>query len=315
MSKLSQRHITDIQSLTLSDIHHIFSLATELKRKYKNNESYPLLSSTTVATLFYEHSTRTTLSFQVATQRLHAHLCTLPLSTSSMGKGETLEDTVYSIDAMGIQYIIIRHPDSNMLERCTKITMDSHIINAGSGTKSHPTQSLLDVFTIKENLEKKGKDLRDITIAIAGDIKHSRVAKSNILLFQKLGVKKITLVGPENFIPYDWIKSLDKITIQVENNYDAVIQGIDVLFILRLQKEKWAMEQKEIIEQYYNTYGLSIQRYQSMKNESLILHPGPANHKVEISSDVLSKDRSLYKHQIYNGVFVRMSILLALDSR
>lgn len=290
-------HLIDTKQLTKNDILRLFKLATA----FKNNPwQTDVLKNKTIATLFFETSTRTRCSFELAAKRLGAIVINLDLARSSTQKGETVLDTVLTLEAMQIDGFIIRHQEENLCQFIADhLKTPTVIINAGNGRQSHPSQALLDAFTIQEYKS----NFADLTIALVGDIRHSRVAHSNIHCLQTLGVKDLRLVGPKNFLP-DVDLNCERFT-----DFNKGIVNADVIMMLRIQKER--MESSEIpdAETYTNHYGLTAEKLALAKPNALVLHPGPINRGVEITDDVADGIQSVILKQVQNGVFMRQAIL------
>jgi aspartate carbamoyltransferase catalytic subunit len=259
--------------------------------------------------LFFEDSTRTKSSFSLAGQRLSADILDFSVSTSSVSKGETLRDTARTIEAMGVDVMIIRHKSSgapHLLARSVKCS----VINAGDGSHEHPTQGLLDLFTMREHFSAVGRTLnafKDLRVAIVGDIANSRVARSNIHGLAKLGAK-ITLVGPATLVPGD-MKKLYPDQISISHDLDATLPNVDVVNMLRIQFERLASSQFPSVREYSRFFGLSRERLAKAKPEILVLHPGPMNRGLEINTDVADGKNSVILEQVTNGLAVRMAVL------
>lgn len=271
----------------------------------------PALRGKTVATVFFEKSTRTRLSFEMAAKRLSADTLTFDLSSSSVAKGESLRDTIETIDALGVDAIVMRHHSSGAAVQASRWVQAS-IINAGDGQHEHPTQALLDAFTLRGALRARGhlgiEDLSGIRVAIVGDILHSRVARSNVLALSALGAT-VTLVGPKALLPVctdGW--PIDA----VGTDLDAVLGGVDVCYVLRIQNERMVDAGLTDLREYRRDFGLTVERADVLGNDALIMHPGPLNRGVEIDSDVADRENSLIRAQVRNGVPVRMAVLFRL---
>jgi aspartate carbamoyltransferase catalytic subunit len=263
----------------------------------------PALRGKTVVSLFYEDSTRTRLSFESAAKRLSADTMTFSVSTSSVKKGESLRDTVQTIDAMGIDAIVVRHGAAGAPNRVAEWTGAS-VINAGDGSHEHPTQALLDAFTLRRH---RGPSLDGCRVAIVGDIKHSRVARSDVKAFHALGCK-LTLVGPPTLMP----ERLDGWPVAVSHDLDDVLAETDVVYLLRIQRERINDALFPSIREYASNWGLSTERAARLKPDTLIMHPGPMNRGIEIAGEVADSTRSLVTEQVANGVAVRMAVLWSL---
>jgi aspartate carbamoyltransferase catalytic subunit len=263
----------------------------------------PALRGKTVVSLFYEDSTRTRLSFESAAKRLSADTMTFSVSTSSVKKGESLRDTVQTIDAMGIDAIVVRHGAAGAPNRVAEWS-GANVINAGDGSHEHPTQALLDAFTLRRH---RGPSLDGCRVAIVGDIKHSRVARSNVKALHGLGCK-LTLVGPPTLMP----ERLDGWPVAVSHDLDDVLAETDVVYLLRIQRERINDALFPSIREYAANWGLSVERAARLKPDTLIMHPGPMNRGIEIAGEVADSTRSLVTEQVANGVAVRMAVLWSL---
>ncbi|MCU1426948.1 MAG: aspartate carbamoyltransferase [Actinomycetia bacterium] len=263
----------------------------------------PALRGKTVVSLFYEESTRTRLSFETAAKRLSADTMTFSVSTSSVKKGESLLDTVHTIEAMGIDGIVVRHPCAGAPHRVASWSQAS-VVNAGDGRHEHPTQALLDAFTLRRH---RGPSLDGCRIAIVGDVKHSRVARSNVKLFDALGCE-VTFVGPPTLMP----ERLDGWPATVSYDLDDALVDIDVVYLLRIQRERIGQALFPSVREYAARYGLTSERASRLKPDTLVMHPGPLNRGVEIAADVADSTRSLITEQVANGVAVRMAVLWSL---
>jgi aspartate carbamoyltransferase catalytic subunit len=263
----------------------------------------PALRGKTVVSLFYEDSTRTRLSFETAAKRMGADTMTFGVATSSVKKGESLLDTVQTIEAMGIDAIVVRHSAAGAPHRVAAWTSAS-VVNAGDGCHEHPTQALLDAFTLRRH---RGPSLDGCRVAIVGDVKHSRVARSNIKAFDALGCE-LTLVGPPTLMP----ERLDGWPVRVAYELDEVLPDIDVVYLLRIQQERIGEALFPSIREYATRWGLTAERAARLKPDTLVMHPGPMNRGVEIAGVVADSARSLVTEQVTNGVAVRMAVLWTL---
>ena len=298
-----ERHIRSIDDLGRSGIEEILTLSDHFHEvSTRRIPKVPALRGKTIALLFYEDSTRTRLSFETASKRLSADSLNFSIGSSSVKKGESLRDTVETISAMGVDAIVVRHGSAGvpwLLPRWT----DAAVINAGDGSHEHPTQALLDCYTIRNRLgELDGK-----RITIVGDIRHSRVARSNVKAFLSLGAS-VTLVAPKTLMPFN----TDDWGVETTDQFDSVIGDSDVLYMLRMQLERQQKSFVPSLREYAKEYGLSNSRAQSMKPESLIMHPGPMNRGVEVSSNIKEHPNSVVNDQVANGVIIRMSALYYL---
>ncbi len=263
----------------------------------------PALRGKTVVSLFYEESTRTRISFETAAKRLGSDTMTFSVGTSSVKKGESLLDTVQTIEAMGIDAIIVRHSSAGTPHRVASWTSAS-VVNAGDGCHEHPTQGLLDAFTLRRH---RGPSLDGCRVAIVGDVKHSRVARSNIKAFDALGCE-LTLVGPPTLMP----ERLDGWPVRVAYDLDDVLPDIDVVYLLRIQHERIGEALFPSIREYATRWGLTEERAARLKPDTFVMHPGPMNRGVEIAGVVADSARSLVTEQVTNGVAVRMAVLWTL---
>ena len=298
-----ERHIRSIDDLGRSGIEEILTLSDHFHEvSTRRIPKVPALRGKTIALLFYEDSTRTRLSFETASKRLSADSLNFSIGSSSVKKGESLRDTVETISAMGVDAIVVRHGSAGvpwLLPRWT----DAAVINAGDGSHEHPTQALLDCYTIRNKLG----DLDGKRITIVGDIRHSRVARSNVKAFLSLGAS-VTLVAPKTLMPFN----TDDWGVETTDQFDSVIGESDVLYMLRMQLERQQKSFVPSLREYAKEYGLSNSRAQSMKPESLIMHPGPMNRGVEVSSNIKEHPNSVVNDQVANGVIIRMSALYYL---
>jgi aspartate carbamoyltransferase catalytic subunit len=270
----------------------------------------PALRGRTVATVFLEPSTRTRLSFETAAKRLSADVMTFTVATSSSLKGESLRDTVETIDAMGVDAMVLRHQSSGAPLRVTNWVRSS-VINGGDGTHEHPTQALLDCFTIREAIARRSgevpTDLSGLRIAIVGDIKHSRVARSNVLAFSALGAE-VVLVAPPTLLP----ASLDGWPVKATGDLDEVLGSVDVVYLLRIQSERLGEVLLPSLSEYHWRYGLTVERAAMLRSEAIVMHPGPMIRGLEIAPEVADLPASVVTRQVRNGVLVRMAVLFHL---
>ena len=270
----------------------------------------PALRGKTVVSLFYEESTRTRLSFEMAAKRLSADTMNFAVSSSSVKKGESLKDTCQTIEAMGVDALVVRHSSAGVPWQVAS-WVDCSVINAGDGWHEHPTQALLDCYTIRgrHRLRAGTQDssLDGMRIAVVGDVKHSRVARSNVLAFSLLGAE-VTIVAPPTLLP----PSLDGWPVEVSSDLDAVLPKADVVYLLRMQAERQSEALLPSLREYTARYGLTKERVRLMPEDALVMHPGPMNRGVEIASDVADLPRSVITRQVANGVAVRMAVLFLL---
>jgi aspartate carbamoyltransferase catalytic subunit len=304
---LSTKHLLGIKDLQTEDIQLILSTATQFKEVLQRPvKKVPTLRDVTIVNLFYENSTRTRISFELAERRLSADVVNFTVSNSSAAKGETLLDTVNNILSMKVDMVVMRHSASGAPHYLSK-HIDAPIINAGDGINEHPTQALLDAFSMQEQLGK----IAGLKVAIIGDIMHSRVALSNIYLLKKMGAE-VMVSGPPTLIPTYLKEALD---IQVEYNIDKALAWCDVANVLRIQLERQNQPLFSSLREYNLAYGISKARLQKLNKEILIMHPGPINRGVEMDSDVADGQQSIILDQVENGVAVRMACLYLLTGR
>jgi len=303
------RHLLSINDLTVQQAHEILTTAYELDRVSDGQiKKLPTLRGRTIVNLFFEDSTRTRISFESAAKRLSADVINFSAKGSSVSKGESLKDTAQTLQAMGADGVIIRHNASGAAQRLADSGwISASVINAGDGTHEHPTQALLDSYTIARNFERENYDLSGLTIGIVGDILHSRVARSNALLLRKLGASVI-LIAPPTLIPV----GAESWGATISYSFDDVIENLDVVMTLRIQHERMSNFFFPSLQEYSRGYGLDDSRLSRMKASAVIMHPGPMNRGVEISSSAADSNQSLVLRQVTNGVFVRMAVLYHL---
>jgi aspartate carbamoyltransferase catalytic subunit len=306
VNSLSVDHLLGIKGLTAGDIELIFSTAENFKEVLNRPiKKVPSLRDITVANVFFENSTRTKLSFELAEKRLSADVVNFASSSSSVKKGETLIDTVNNILAMKVDMVVMRHPNPGAPHFLAK-HIDARVINAGDGTHEHPTQALLDAFSIREKLgEVRGKK-----VVIVGDILHSRVALSNIYCLQLLGAE-VMICGPRTLIP----KYAHTLGVKVEYDLKKALEWCDVANMLRIQLERQDMAYFPSLREYTMQYGLDKDLFDSIKKEIVVMHPGPVNRGVEISSEIADSENSIILQQVENGVAIRMAILYLLAGK
>ncbi|MDG2062842.1 MAG: aspartate carbamoyltransferase catalytic subunit [Flavobacteriaceae bacterium] len=306
MKALSVSHLLGIKYLKIQDINLIFETAKHFKEVINRPiKKVPSLRDITIANLFFENSTRTKLSFELAEKRLSADVLNFSANQSSLKKGETLVDTVNNILAMKVDMIVIRHPNPGAAHFLSK-QVDSCIINAGDGTHEHPSQALLDAFSLQEKFgELVGK-----RIAIVGDVLHSRVALSNIYALKMLGAE-VSVCAPKSLIP----KHIDSLGVKISTDLSKTLKWCDALNILRVQNERMDLNYFPSTREYTQNFGLTSKRLKAVKKEIVILHPGPINRGVEISSEVADSDQSIILDQVENGVAIRMAIIYLLASK
>jgi aspartate carbamoyltransferase catalytic subunit len=306
MNNLSVEHLTGIKDLTAEDIELIFKTADSFKEVINRPiKKVPSLRDITIANLFFENSTRTKLSFELAEKRLSADIVNFSASGSSVKKGETLVDTVNNILSMKVDLVVMRHPNPGAASFLSK-KIGAKVINAGDGTHEHPTQALLDSYSIREKLGSvKGKK-----VVIVGDILHSRVALSNIYCLQKQGAE-VMVCGPLNLIP----KNMKDIGVKVSNNLKEALEWCDVANMLRIQLERQDETFFPSLREYAMLFGLNKEILDSLSKKIVVMHPGPINRGVEITSDVADSDQSIILQQVENGVAIRMAVIYLLASK
>ncbi|PCJ23825.1 MAG: aspartate carbamoyltransferase [Flavobacteriales bacterium] len=306
MNKLSVNHLLGIKYLTKADINLIFETADHFKEVINRPiKKVPSLRDITIANLFFENSTRTKLSFEIAEKRLSADILNFSSSSSSVTKGETLIDTVNNILSMKVDMVVMRHPNPGAADFLSK-HVDAKIINAGDGAHEHPTQALLDSFSIREKYD----DLKGKNVVIVGDIIHSRVALSNIFCLKKLGAN-VRVCGPLTLIP----KHIASLGVEVMTNLKDALNWCDVAMMLRIQLERQNMKFFPSLREYSMQYGLDKQLLDSLDKEITVMHPGPINRGVEITSDVADSKQSIILEQVQNGVAIRMAVLYLLAGK
>jgi len=306
MSNLSVDHLLGIKYLKKSDIELIFKTADNFKKIINQPiKKVPSLRDITIANLFFEDSTRTKLSFELAEKRLSADVINFASGSSSVKKGETLLDTVNNILAMKVDMIVLRHPNPGASVFLSR-NVDAKIVNAGDGTHEHPTQALLDTYSIRE----KHGEVRDKRIVIIGDILHSRVALSNIYCLQKLGAE-VKVCGPSSLMP----KHLDSLGVTHFSNLKKALEWCDIANVLRIQLERQDVNYFPSLREYSMLYGIDKKILDSLNKEITIMHPGPINRGVELSSDVADSKHAIILDQVENGVAVRMAVLFLLAGK
>lgn len=306
MDNLSVDHLIGIEHLTTRDIEIIFQTADRFKEVINRPiKKVPSLRDTTIANVFFENSTRTKLSFELAEKRLSADVVNFSASSSSVTKGETLVDTVNNILSMKVDMVVMRHPNPGAAKFLSE-RVNAKVINAGDGTHEHPTQALLDAYSIREKLgEVEGKK-----VVIVGDILHSRVALSNIYALQKLGAE-VMVCGPTTLIP----KYIHELGVKVEHNLRKALEWCDVANMLRIQLERQDIQYFPSLREYTMLYGLDKKLLDSLSKEIVVMHPGPINRGVEITSDVADSKQSIILNQVENGVAIRMAVIYLLASK
>jgi aspartate carbamoyltransferase catalytic subunit len=306
MNNLSVDHLIGIKDLTREDIELIFSTADSFKEVINRPiKKVPSLRDITIANLFFENSTRTRLSFELAEKRLSADVVNFSAASSSVKKGETLIDTVNNILSMKVDMVVMRHPNPGAAKFLSE-RIGAKVVNAGDGTHEHPTQALLDAFSIREALGAvEGKK-----VVIVGDILHSRVALSNIYCLQKLGAE-VMVCGPTTLIP----KYINELGVKVEHNLRKALEWCDVANMLRIQLERQEIKYFPSLREYSMQFGLNKELLDSLPKEIIVMHPGPINRGVEITSDVADSKQSIILQQVENGVAIRMAVIYLLASK
>ncbi|HKY78243.1 MAG TPA: aspartate carbamoyltransferase catalytic subunit [Acidimicrobiia bacterium] len=298
------KHLLGIDDLGADGISEVLRLADSfLEVTRRDIPKVPALRGKTVVSMFYEDSTRTRLSFETAAKRLSADTMTFSAGSSSLRKGESLLDTVRTVEAMGIDAIVVRHRSSGVPQRIAG-WIDASIVNAGDGWHEHPTQALLDAFTLRRH---RGDSFAGMKVSIVGDVKHSRVARSNVRALSALGAD-VTLVAPPTLLPPD----LEGWPVTVSYDLDEVLPTTDVLYVLRIQRERQSEALFPSLREYATRYGITVERMSRLPADALVMHPGPTNRGVEIDALVADDPRSVINEQVANGVAVRMAVLYML---
>lgn len=306
------RHLLSVSDLGREGIDELLKLADSFKEVASRPiPRVPALRGKTVATLFFEASTRTRLSFEAAARRLSADVMSFSASSSSLEKGESLRDTIETIDAMGVDAMVVRHRSSGVPQRVTAWTSAS-VVNAGDGEHEHPTQALLDCYTIREALAERGgnrqsSDFSGLRIGIVGDVRHSRVARSNVLAFSALGAE-VLLVAPRTLLP----NSLEGWPAKATAELDPVLGELDVVYLLRIQRERGGQVFLPDLREYHERFALTASRARRLPERALVMHPGPMIRGVEIAPEAADLPGSLVTRQVRNGVFVRSAVLFSL---
>ena len=302
-------HLLSINDLSKGEILEILDTARELARITDGSmKKLPTLRGRTVVNLFFEDSTRTRLSFEAAAKRLSADVINFSAKGSSVSKGESLKDTAQTLEAMGAELIIIRHSSSGAAQRLAESGwVKSHIVNAGDGMHEHPTQALLDAFTIRNHFPEHDRDFSGLRIGIVGDILHSRVARSNALLLTSLGAKVI-FIAPPTLLPV----GIENWPVEISYNLDDELAHLDAIMMLRVQSERMSDAFFPTEREYARDFGLGTQRLKALKPEAIIMHPGPMNRGLEISAASADSSQSVILEQVANGVLVRMAVLYLL---
>ena len=303
MSSLSVKHLFGLQNIPENDIENIIDTAFKFREVLDRPiKKVPSLKGKNILNLFFENSTRTKMSFELAAKRLSADVMNFSSNTSSLKKGESFKDTIQNLHSMKVDCIVIRHSSPGS---CVNLTnyMDATIINGGDGFHEHPTQALLDMMSIKEKFGK----IKGLEIGIVGDILHSRVARSNIYGLVTMGAK-VTVCGPANLIP----KNISDLGVDVCFDLDSLIEKVDAVNILRIQRERMGIGIVPSTREYRQLFGMNQNRLRELNNDLVVLHPGPINRGVEISSDIADGENAIILDQVLNGVAVRMSVLFLL---
>ncbi len=303
------KHLLSISDLTATQAISILDTASELARISDGQaRKLPTLRGRTIVNLFAEDSTRTRISFEAAAKRLSADVINFSAKGSSVSKGESLKDTAQTLQAMGADAVVIRHSASGAAQRLADLEwMSGSVINAGDGTHEHPSQALLDAFTIRKHLGKGAKDLQGLRIAIVGDVLHSRVARSNVLLLSLLGAD-VVLVAPPTLLPV----GVQSWPASISYDFDEVLPNVDAVMMLRVQQERMSDFFFPNEREYSRYFGLNAERLANMSKNSIVMHPGPMNRGLEITAEVADSARSVIVEQVTNGVNVRMAILYVL---
>ncbi len=300
---LKSKDLLGIKDLSPEEINFILETSSDFKDVLKRDiKKVPPLRGKTVVSLFFEPSTRTRTSFALAAKRLSADVVNFSVTTSSVVKGESLKDTALTIQSLGADFVVIRHASSGVPHFLSKI-LNISVINAGDGSNEHPTQALLDLFTIRSHKEK----IKGLTVAIIGDIAHSRVAKSNIYGLTKLGAK-VRVICPPTLMP----PGIENLGVEVFDSIEQGIEHADVIMTLRLQLERQSKGFLPSLEEYFNLYGLTAERLKRAKKDAIVMHPGPMNRGVEIASEVADGPQSVILEQVTNGIAIRMAVLYTL---
>ncbi len=300
----NRKHLLDIESLSADEINTVLDTAKAFKAVGERAiKKVPALRGKTVVNLFVEPSTRTRISFELAQQRLSADIVNFTAEASSLKKGETLKDTAKNLEALNADFIVIRHSAAGAPHFLSRV-LNAHVINAGDGAHEHPTQALLDAFTIRE---RKGK-IAGLNVTILGDILFSRVARSNIWALIKLGAK-VTLCGPSTLVP----RTFEAMGCRVTHDVDEALREADIIHLLRIQHERQRKSMFPSIGEYTTLFGLNKARFAKTKPDALIMHPGPINRGVEIDNEIADCGRSLILEQVTNGLAVRMAVMFLIN--
>ena len=304
MTNWTRKDLTSIAGLSVAELRHLLTTASAFKDVgTREIKKVPALRGKTLVNFFVEPSTRTRISFELAAFRLSADVVNISASTSSLTKGETLKDTARNLEALLADIIVLRHSSAGAAQFLAE-RLGASVINAGDGAHEHPTQALLDTFTICEHRGKMDGNLAGLHVAIIGDILFSRVARSNIHALTKLGAR-VTLCGPPTLVP----RSLESLGVTVTHDLDTLLPQVDVVNLLRIQHERQRKEYFPSLGEYTSLFGLTKARAERLKPDALIMHPGPINRGVEIDSDIADSGRSVILDQVTNGLAVRMAVL------
>ncbi len=303
---LASKHLLGLDGMPRQDIQLILDTAVSFREVLDRPiKKVPPLQGKTIANMFFENSTRTRLSFELAERRLSADVLGFQSTGSSVAKGETLKDTARNIEAMKVDMVVMRHNAAGAPHYLSRV-IEGHVINAGDGSHEHPTQALLDMYTIREKLGR----LDGLHVCIVGDISHSRVARSNIYGLRTMGAR-VSVCGPATMIP----REIERMGVGVYHHIDDVLPQVDVLNVLRIQLERDAGRLFPSIREYHNFYGITRRRLEKAGRAITVMHPGPINRDVELTSDVADSENSVILQQVLNGVAVRMAVLYLLSSR
>tara|TARA_B110000438_G_scaffold236910_1_gene234169 strand:+ start:64 stop:1014 length:951 start_codon:yes stop_codon:yes gene_type:complete len=296
-------HLISTDNLNYESIIKIFDMAESFfKIGQRDIKKIPLLRGKTICNLFFENSTRTRTTFEIAAKRLSADVINLDIPTSSQSKGESIFDMVDNLIAMGTDIFVVRHPEAGVPNKIANhVASNIHIINGGDGSNAHPTQGLLDAFTIR----KFKKNFSNLKIAIVGDIQHSRVAKSEINVLSTLGAKEIRVIGPKSLMP----DNIDQLKVKVFHTMEEGLKDVDVVMMLRIQKERMNNDTIPSESEYFKSFGLNQKRLKIAKDNALVLHPGPINRGVEIESEVADGKQSVILNQVKYGIAIRMAVM------
>jgi aspartate carbamoyltransferase catalytic subunit len=299
-----RRHLITLEDLGRERIVALLDRAASLRASWRQGHLSPLLAKRTVINLFFEASTRTRTSFELAARRLGADVINFDIASSSTSKGETLEDTLATLEAMDADAFIVRHRENGTPARLAAHARRAAVVNAGDGNHAHPTQGLLDLLTIRD---RKG-DIKGLNVTICGDVRHSRVARSDIDALAQLGAGEIRICGPAALLP----DAAEFPECRIVEDFDAALEGSDVVIMLRLQKERMQTALGIGESEYFTAYGLTASRLRHAKPDAIVMHPGPMNRGIEIADEVADGPQSVILDQVANGIFVRMAVLAEL---